>query len=207
MPSDQQEPAEHGQPPERRNATPSPRASDADRDTALARLRDAFADGRLTEAEFDQRSHAALSSRTTADLDPLLADLPVVAGPPAVPTARERPVRLTLGILGDRERRWRWRVAPRSVAVAVWGACRLDLRGAKLSAPITTITAVGLLGGFDVVVPPGVRVESSVYGLLAGTSNSVPEQDLPAEAPVVRVRLIGLLSWAATKPRFLRELR
>ncbi|HEX8861396.1 MAG TPA: DUF1707 domain-containing protein [Actinomycetes bacterium] len=206
MQSEQHEPAD--QRPQRPDMVPSPKASDADRDQALERLRDAFADGRLTEEELDQRSRAALTSRTAADLERLLADLPVTPRPPAAPAAGEdRPVRLTLGIIGDRERRWRWRIARRSTAIAVFGACRLDLRGAKLSAPVTTITAIGVMGGFDVVVPPGVRVESSEYGVFCGTESSIPEQDLPADAPVLRLRVIGLLSWAATKPRFLRELR
>jgi hypothetical protein len=33
--------------------TPAPRASDADREAALERLRTAFVDGQLTDAEFD----------------------------------------------------------------------------------------------------------------------------------------------------------
>jgi hypothetical protein len=32
------------------------------------------------------------------------------------------------------------------------------------------------------------------------------EQELPADAPVVRLRTIGLLTWAATKPKFLYEM-
>lgn len=207
MPSEQHEPAQQRPEPERREMVPSPRASDADRDAALERLRDAFADGRLTEEEFDQRSCAALAGRTAAELERLLVDLPAVPRPAGPATRAERPVRLTLGILGDRERRWRWRIAPRSTAIAVFGACRLDLRGAKLSAAVTTITAIGVMGGFDVVVPPGVRVESSDYGVFCGTANYLDEPELPADAPVVRLRTIGLLTWAATKPKFLYEMR
>jgi hypothetical protein len=166
MPSEQHEPAQQRPEPERREMVPSPRASDADRDAALERLRDAFADGRLTEEEFDQRSCAALAGRTAAELERLLVDLPAVPRPAGPATRAERPVQLTLGILGDRERRWRWRIAPRSTAIAVFGACRLDLRGAKLSAAVTTITAIGVMGGFDVVVPPGSGGVERLRGLL-----------------------------------------
>jgi hypothetical protein len=58
------------------------RASDADRDVVHRALAEAYADGRLTREEFDQRSEAVLAARTLADLPPLLADLvptPVVA--------------------------------------------------------------------------------------------------------------------------------
>jgi Domain of unknown function (DUF1707) len=200
MPADEH--ADQEPPPQDHGLTPSQRASDAERDNALDRLRDAFADGRLTDDEFDQRGRAALNARTTGELERLLGDLPVASTNRQAPASGERPVRLTVGVLGDTWRRWRWRVAPRSAAVALLGGCRLDLRGAKLSAPVTTITAVGVVGAFDVVVPPGVRVELNVYGLLCDAEDLVPEQDLPFDAPLVRVRLMGVLSGVATKPRF-----
>ena len=50
--------------------------SDADRDLAVARLREHFAVGRLTHAELDERLSAALTAQTSGDLRGLLADLP-----------------------------------------------------------------------------------------------------------------------------------
>ena len=68
---------------------PATRASDRERDVVVQRVQDAFAEGRLDDAEFDERTRAALTARTHADLDALLADLPAAAptaGPaPAVP--------------------------------------------------------------------------------------------------------------------------
>ena len=52
------------------------RASDADREQAVARLRDHFVEGRLTRAELDERLTTALSARTPGDLQRLMADLP-----------------------------------------------------------------------------------------------------------------------------------
>jgi hypothetical protein len=52
------------------------RVSDADRDRVAARLRDHFAEGRLTQEELDERISAALSAKTFGDLRPLMADLP-----------------------------------------------------------------------------------------------------------------------------------
>ena len=45
------------------------RASDAERDATVERLRAATGDGRLTLAEFDQRMDRATSARTRAELD------------------------------------------------------------------------------------------------------------------------------------------
>ena len=58
------------------------RVSDADRERVTARLRDHFAEGRLTQAEFDERVAAALGAKTFGDLRQIMADLPEPAPPP-----------------------------------------------------------------------------------------------------------------------------
>ena len=64
------------------------RASDADREAYVAVLQTAYAEGRLSKDEYDERMSAAYHATTYADLAPLLQDLPVPAqhlpGPPAV---------------------------------------------------------------------------------------------------------------------------
>jgi hypothetical protein len=52
------------------------RASDADRDRVIERLRQAASEGRLLTEELEQRLEAALSARTYGQLDALVADLP-----------------------------------------------------------------------------------------------------------------------------------
>jgi len=59
------------------------RASDADRDRVAARLRDHFAEGRLTQEELDERISAALSAKTFGDLRHVMADLPQPEPAPA----------------------------------------------------------------------------------------------------------------------------
>ena len=61
------------------------RASDQERDAVVQRVQDAFAEGRLDDTEFDERTRAALTARTQADLDALLADLPAGRRRPAAP--------------------------------------------------------------------------------------------------------------------------
>ncbi len=58
------------------------RVSDADREAVTTRLRDHYAEGRLTQDELDERVSAALSAKTFGDLRTLTTDLP---GPAAVP--------------------------------------------------------------------------------------------------------------------------
>ncbi len=73
--------------------TPDLRAGDEDRDRTIARLREAFAEGRLTQDEFDGRMGQAAVARTMGDLAALTADLPASTtgtrrrpSPPSPPT-------------------------------------------------------------------------------------------------------------------------
>ena len=63
------------------------RASHADREQVLDLLKAAFVQGRLAKDEFDRRVARVLASRTYADLNALLADLPagLAATPPPEP--------------------------------------------------------------------------------------------------------------------------
>jgi Domain of unknown function (DUF1707)/Domain of unknown function (DUF4190) len=62
------------------------RAADVDRDRVAGILGTAFTEGRLTRDEYDDRLHTALTARTYADLDQVVADLP------AAPSAEVAPV-------------------------------------------------------------------------------------------------------------------
>jgi hypothetical protein len=65
------------------------RVSDADREQVTARLREHFAEGRLTRDELDERVTAALSAKTVGDLRRVMVDLPepapVLAGAGPMP--------------------------------------------------------------------------------------------------------------------------
>src|SRR5215813_7614368 len=61
-------------------AGPGTRASDADRDAAAGLLNEAFAAGRLTADEHDQRLSAAYAARSWPELHQLTADLPAPPG-------------------------------------------------------------------------------------------------------------------------------
>jgi len=64
------------------HAGPAVRASDAEREHTVALLRHGFTDGRLTQAELEERAAAAYAARTTAELSDLTADLPAQKQPP-----------------------------------------------------------------------------------------------------------------------------
>jgi hypothetical protein len=65
------------------------RISDADRERVTTRLRDHYAEGRLTLDELDERVTATLKAKTAGELRPIMADLPDLV--PAPPPAPQRP--------------------------------------------------------------------------------------------------------------------
>src|SRR5262245_33348589 len=123
-------------------------ASDAERESACAILREASVEGRLTLDEFTQRIGSALAARTRPELEDVTRDLPAVMALPQ--TARRSPVRWSVALLSGVVRRGFWRVAERNWAIALMGNCDIDLRGAAISAPTTTFNAVAVMGGIDV---------------------------------------------------------
>lgn len=183
------------------------RASDRERDAAVTRLQVAFAQGRLDDEEFDRRVRAALVGGTRGDLERVVADLPAEqagadAAVPAAPASRS-----VVAFKGSVRRRGRWRVPERSRALTYKGTCELDLRAAELPGPVTEITAVAYKSHVEVIVPPGVRVEFHGSGYGGSFSDPDWQEDLPADAPVVRVRGFAYKGsvQASTLPRRQRD--
>jgi Domain of unknown function (DUF1707) len=63
--------------------SPELRVSDAERTDVADRLSKHYGDGRLDQAEFNERLDRAMSATTRSDLSGLLADLPGTEPPPA----------------------------------------------------------------------------------------------------------------------------
>jgi len=87
-------------------ADPNMRISDADRAEVADRLSRHYSDGRLDQAEFNERLDRAMKAKTQSDLTGLFADLPAI-GEPAAQTVRQpdrrpgtrHPVHRVLGLI------------------------------------------------------------------------------------------------------------
>ncbi|MEV7396130.1 DUF1707 domain-containing protein [Aeromicrobium sp. NPDC092404] len=96
------------------------KASDADRDLAGEVLREAYADGRLTRAEYDERSAAVLAARTIGAFSPLLVDLVRSTASPVVSTTadlRDKAVQRYRRDLADARNGW---VFVSVVTLSIW---------------------------------------------------------------------------------------
>jgi len=156
----------------------------------VQRVQDAFAEGRLDDTEFDERTRAALTARTHADLDLLLADLPAqTTAPAAGPAVPGRgPGRFAIALKSSVRRAGRWRVPEHYTTVVYKGGGWLDLRAAELSGPVTTFVAVAYKSRVTILVPPSVRVEMTGFGVTQGQDDEDLGYRLPADAPVIQVR-------------------
>src|SRR2546430_7074248 len=106
------------------------RASDAEREQVVVRLRDASAEGRLTLEELAERTALAYRARSHSELEPLTADLPAGLAPPASPPPVRR--RRLLGVFAPVSPPRRPALAERDNLSPPFPPVRLRLRPAQL---------------------------------------------------------------------------
>jgi hypothetical protein len=157
------------------------RASDAERDATINRLREATGEGRLTLEELTDRIEAAAGAVMRSDLVPLTSDLPATAA-----VSRSSRAFNVRGV-GDVKRSGTWTVAAESSFRSWFGNIKLDLRQAQIDAVETRIHARALFGNIDLLVPEGVEVE-----LQAGTQLGRSKVELGSASPgAPRIVLTG----------------
>ena len=81
--------------------SPDMRAGDEDRDRTVSLLREAFAEGRLNNDEFQERMTKAHEARTFGELSTLTTDLPAM--PPTTPA----PPGASVAVPSDGKKDWR----------------------------------------------------------------------------------------------------
>jgi hypothetical protein len=161
---------------------PVVRASDAERDHVVTRLRDASVEGRLTLEEFTDRMTSAFEARTHGELDELVRDLPAPAAAERQAPAR----RWVVSLMGNASRRGRWCVGKRTFVICSMGNATIDLRDAVLAGPEVSIHVFVSMGNATIIVPEGVDVELSAIPLM-GNRMDLTRSDFKPGAPLVRV--------------------
>jgi DUF1707 SHOCT-like domain len=157
------------------------RASDADREQVATLLSTAYAEGRLTREEHDERVDQLMEAKTFDDLIPITRDLVVIGISNAVATPQPTS-RFTIdtagqnpdsdkmiAIFGGVTRTGRWRVRKNIQALALFGGMDLDLRTAIFEAPVVEISGFWCFGGLDIKVPEGIDVRDQTAGVFGGT--------------------------------------
>ncbi|MGW9496269.1 DUF1707 SHOCT-like domain-containing protein [Streptomyces prasinus] len=192
------------------DAVPDLRASDADRERVAAVLRDAVAEGRLDMEEFEERLDATYKARTYRELEPITRDLPApgVSAPVVsltkspepggdwasrVGVGDDAPSTWAVAVMSGFQRKGRWTAPRRFNCFAFWGGGEIDLREADFADREVVINAVAIMGGIDVIVPPGVEVVVRGIGVMGGFDHR--EEGEPGEPGAPRVVVSGFAFW------------
>lgn len=191
------------------------RASDADRAQVADVLSAAYAEGRLSREEHDERLDQAMSAKTFDELIPVTRDL-VYTATPKPPAATESPAgsqidtgnasdepERMVAVFGGVNRNGRWRMRKHTQAYALFGGINLDLRDAIFEAPVVEIAGFWCFGGLDIKVPPGIEVRDQTVGIFGGSdiANVAPSEP---GAPVLVIKgmcLFGGVSVKTPRPR------
>lgn len=201
--------------------SPTPAASapmaitSADRERVVQALGVHFAFDRLTLDAYEDRLERAYRAVSRPQLEALLQDLPSASGeelaatptPLLVPASEVAPRGIISAILGGIERRGSW-VVPQHLKVwAVMGGAVIDLREARFAPGVTEIELFACLGGVEVIVPPGVRVEtSSMSAVAGGIENKAGDATaLSPLHPVVRLSGLVIFGGVEVKQRLAGE--
>jgi hypothetical protein len=165
------------------------RASDADRERAVAALRGHLLAGRLSLEEFCERVGTALAARMAGELVRVQQDLPVVLAGPSRPG--RRPARFTAAVLGHVVRRGRVRLGPWALAASAFADLDLDLREASMDRQRTAVTVLAAFANVDIYVPEGVHTDVSGLTIL-GHRRDWGHDSVRPDAPVIHVRVAGV---------------
>jgi hypothetical protein len=170
------------------------------RERVIARLSEHFAHDALDVDEFERRVTVAQTADDPGAIEALLGDLPEIAGPatgvpmvvpkvvPALlPDDRDRDT--VYAIFGGIDRQGTWTVPRRMRIVAVFGGANLDLREARFPPGVVDLDITAVMGGINIVVPPGLAVQMHGSAIMGGFAdiNRAPGNPDP-EAPLLRVR-------------------
>ncbi len=162
--------------------------------------------GDLERPEYDRRVAMARRADSPGALKSLLVDLEREPGPTRVQRATAPvPVRssgeeseFVLAIMSGTTRSGHWEPPESIQCLAIMGGVDLDLRDAALLDGLTDVTAIAIMGGVRVIVPPDVHVTVSGFGLLGGFGR-VDNRAMDPGAPHVRVGGLALMGGVDVK--------
>jgi len=148
-----------------------------EREDTVQLLIDHYAADNLTVDEFESRLDSAYTATSRADLERLLAGLPALASradvaphPPiaTVPADQVRSMGMQIAIMSGSERKGAWTPPRKLYTLAMMGGAGLDFREARMPPGVTEVNVLSVMGGVEILVPPGLAVETHGMGIMGG---------------------------------------
>jgi hypothetical protein len=202
--------------PER--AGPPPVPLQAQREQTIAALCEHFSKDHLTLEEFERRLDSAHRVQTLPELKSLLEDLPVLAtSTPPAPAGTSAPLpRVTdhvrdqqhlIAVMGGVDRRGQWQPARRTFCYALMGGMSLDFREAVLPPGETEVTIIAIMGGAEIIVPPGVRIDCHGIAIMGGFDHLEDNKQIEPNAPVLRINGFAMMGGVEIRVRYPHETK
>ena len=163
-----------------------------------------FATGDLSRRELVRRLELAFAATSPVTLEELIGDLPPLdanlrPAPARVAPATEgnAPRTVLAAFMGGIERKGGWTVPRYLKVMAIWGGAEIDLRQAHFAPGVTEIEVFALMGGVDIYLPHGVRVETVGVAVMGGFGADVSDPgDYDPRQPVVRLSGLAIMGGA-----------
>lgn len=188
------------------------------RQVTIDALCEHFANDRMAVEEFERRVELAHRAEGVEELDSLLRDLPGGQVPAETGERRRQPPadrrfrvtsaahtkerEIVVAIMGGASRRGRWTPARRNFGLAVMGGTELDFREAVLAPGVTEVHVLAVWGGVEIIVPPGMRVESHGMGILGGFEHFEERPADDFDAPTLRITGFALMGGVEITQRY-----
>jgi hypothetical protein len=181
------------------------------REHAIRVLSDGYAYDAIAEDEFEWRLGQLSLTSSPAEVQALIADLPVASSGSATPSyaagaytgvpapARER----ISGIMSEVRRDGPWRLPQRLKVSAFMSNVRLDLRQAVIP-PGCVIEVSAIMASVSILVPPGVPVEFDVSPFMGSARNDSSRVPAAFGAPLVRVTGSAVMAEVRVRVREMR---
>ena len=163
--------------------------------------------------EFESRLDLAHRVQTAGELSGLLQDLPVIATTSTQPAADTRPAvdahgrdqQHLVAIMGGVDRSGRWQPARRTFCYALMGGVSLDFREALLPPGETEVTIIAMMGGAEIIAPPGVKVECHGIAIMGGFDHRDDVSGLQPDAPTLRINGFAFMGGVEINVRYAGE--
>jgi len=172
------------------------RASDADRQRVADVLGQAYADGRLSMDEFNERNAAVWAAKTIGDLTPITLDLGgtpatvAVDGGAGLVNVNGVPAIRTYAILSTKRQPEYWAVPSMISVLSFMGSAEYDCRKATFLSPRVELSIFAYMGSVILYVPDGVSVIDKTTSVLG----SIVLKDLtPAKPGAPVIELTGFI--------------
>lgn len=180
----------------------------SERERAAHQLTLHYAAGHLRMDDLEARLTRVYQSQSQDDLRELLADLPMLSSEKldAGATTTLAPSRIVplrgvlLAVMSGVSRTGNW-IVPRELKIfAFMGSAEIDLRDAKFAPGVTEIDVTAVMGGVEILVPRGVRVEVIGAAFMGGFEADAGDATALDDAqPLLRVTGFALMGGVEVK--------